>query len=170
MARPELQGQAPTGPPPVNPEEVFHQVVAAVKAMPFEDRLESFAAAGMLLLGLMPWRSVKGESDVGLLTSVGFLAMLLSGAVLALVYLRLSHKIATLTSKLLSTAELVLAAVPLPLILYFIFSSIDRHQQTYGSLRTYTSVPEFGSILALLCNFAMAAGAALVMAREKRAG
>ena len=170
VARPELQGQAAAGPPPVNPEEVFHNVVAAVKAMSFEDRLESFSAAGMLLLGLMPWRAIKGESDVGLLTSAGFLAMLLSGGVLGLIYLRLSHRVVTLTAKLLSTLELVLAALPLPLILFFIFSSIDRHEQTYGSLRTYTSVPEFGSVLALLCNFAMAAGAALVMAREKRAG
>lgn len=170
MARPELAQQKSAAPPPVDPEAIFHQVVATVKAMPFEDRLESFAAAGMLLLGLMPWRSVKGESDVGLLTGTGFLAMLLSAGVLGLVYLRLSHRVVTFTGKMLGTAELVLAAIPMPLILVFIFTSIDRHQQTYGSLTTYTSIPEFGSILSLLCNFAMAAGASLVMAREKRNG
>lgn len=170
LARPELAQQQAAAPPPVNPEEVFHAVVAALKAMAFEDKLETFSAMGLLLMIFMPWRSVKGDSDIGLLTWAGFFTLLFASGVLGLIYLRITGRVPTFTSKMLATAELALSAAPLLFTLIFIFTSIDRHTQTYGSLTTYSSMPDFGSVLALLINFALCAGAALVFQRESKQG
>jgi hypothetical protein len=166
-ARPELANQVAAAPPPVNPEELVQHLLAAIKHMSFEDRLEAFSAVAMLVMTFMPWRQVKGEGDIGLITTGGFFSLLFAGAVLGLVYLRHSNRVQTLTPKLLSTVELVLAAVQVPITLGFIFANIDRHQTTYGSMSTYASMPDFGAILSLVANFALAAGAALVMNREK---
>ncbi|MBS2030648.1 MAG: hypothetical protein JST54_22280 [Deltaproteobacteria bacterium] len=168
MARPELQKNEAAAPPPVNPDELAQAAMRAFKQMGFEDRLESISAIVMLMLTFMPWRSVRGESDIGLATGAGFMSLIFAAGVLGLVYLRITGRVPTLPAKMLSQAELGLSALQVPITLIFIFSNIDRHQTQYGSLATYASMPDFGSILSMVANFALCAGAALVMQRESR--
>ena len=170
LARPELANQKAAAPPPVDPDELLQSLLRALKSLAFEDKIEVFAGMAMAVMVFMPWRQVKGEGDIGLVTWAGFFSLLFAGGVLALMHLRHTHKVPTLTSKLLSQLELGLAGFQLPLTLIFIFTNIDRHQQTFGSLTTYACMPDFGAVLSLVGNFAMAAGAAMVMQRESRHG
>lgn len=170
LARPELQQQQAAAPPPVNPDEMIQAVLSTLKEMTLEDKLECFGCVGMIFMTFMPWREIRGEGDLGIITTAGFFSLLFAGAVMGLMYLRHTGRVPTLPAKLLSRAELGLAALQLPITLAFIVMSVDRHQTQFGSLTVYQSMPDFGAILSMLANFVAVAGAALVMQREGRRG
>lgn len=158
--------------PPLDPEVFFRNLASTLLNLPFEEKIEVFGSIVMMLMTFMPWRSLKGDDDIGLLTWGGFWCGSLAAGLLGVYYLRHTRRISTFPVQMLNMAELALAGLSLPTSVLFILFSVDWKQTKgiMGSTTTYTSMPSFGAFLGLLCGVAMTAGAALCFQRIKKRG
>jgi hypothetical protein len=157
--------------PPLDPEALFRNLVAGVLEMALPDKIEVFASALMVLLVFMPWRTFREDDQIGLITWGGFWTLIVTSGLLGVIYARHARRLPTIPDFVLLAGEAALGAITIALPLVYALTHITRRvdKNSFGNFVSYSSVPQFGSILAVLCGIAIEVGAVMVIQSHRKA-
>lgn len=149
-----------------DPLQQLKGIWASFLALHFEDRLTAGSAGLLILMSLMPWRTLAEDGDaMGLLTGAGFFSVLLGAGALASIWARRAGKLAFVPRGRMPLAALGAGGLAALVCVIDAFTSYEKGVKAGRAV--LVSEPSFGVFLAVVCAAGIVLGAILTLKRER---